>query len=102
MNVNVLTHLEFERLKHLMKSGQTFAKAKEQAEKEILAIFKITETTPQLEQLDFSKEGNGNAILLAISAIVQGTNTVGELSELLAKISLDNFCGGKMQAESPE
>jgi hypothetical protein len=100
LNVNVLTHLEFERLKHLMKSGQTFAKAKEQAEKEILAIFKITETTPQFEQLDFSKEGNGNAILLAISAIVQGTNTVGELSELLAKISLDIKEDGVLNAEN--
>lgn len=36
LNVNLLTHLEYARVKKLVKDGYSFSKAKEQAEKEIL------------------------------------------------------------------
>lgn len=41
------------------------------------------------ELLDITKQGNENAALLAISAIIQGYRTDAELSELLANISTD-------------
>ncbi|HCE57342.1 MAG TPA: hypothetical protein DER09_05935 [Prolixibacteraceae bacterium] len=44
---------------------------------------------PESEQLDIAESGDDNAILLAISVILQGHLTVAELSELIANISND-------------
>ena len=41
------------------------------------------------EYLDISQPGDKNAILLAISVILQGYLSVAELSELLANITTD-------------
>ncbi len=89
INVNVLTHLETERIKFLVSKGTSFSNAKAQAEKEILSIFNINNTVSGFESLDISKNTEGDAALLAISAILQGTHSVAQLTELLAKISLD-------------
>lgn len=89
INVNVLTHLETERIKFLVSKGTSFSQAKTQAEKEILKIFLINNTISGFENLDISKNTEGDAVLLAISAILQGTHSVAQLSELLSKISLD-------------
>jgi hypothetical protein len=100
LNINVLTHLEFERVKYLMKNGQDFSKAKEQAKTEVLSIFKINSPTANFEKLDISKTEDEHAALLAISAILQGSHTVAQLSELLSKISLDIKEDGKLDTES--
>ena len=69
INVNVLTHLETERMKYLISKGTAFAQAKLQAEKEILKIFAIDNSAIGFEMLDISQAGNDNASLLAISTI---------------------------------
>ena len=90
VNVNILTHLEKRRVEYLIASGLSFNEAKDQAQQEILEIFEISkEDIGVSETLDISKEGEDNAILLAISIILQGYRTVAELSELLATISTD-------------
>ena len=100
INVNILSHLEKDRVHFLIRQGKTFLEAKKQAQQEILGIFGIVkEDMSNSETLDISKEGDDNAILLAISAILQGNNTVAELSELLANINTDIKEDGKvMQA----
>ena len=100
LNINILTHLEFERAKFLIKNGQDFSKAKEQAKKEVLNIFKITDVSSDFEKLDISKTESEHAALLAISAILQGTHTAAQLSELLSKISLDIKEDGRLDAEN--
>jgi len=90
INVNILTHLEKRRIEYLVKQGKTFKEAKTTAQKEILAIFGFTQANMKpSESLDISAIGDDNAILLAISLILQGNLSVGELSELLATISAD-------------
>lgn len=90
INVNILTHLEKRRIEYLVKQGKTFKEAKATAQKEILAIFGFTKDNMKpSESLDISSSGDDNAILLAISLILQGSLSVGELSELLATISAD-------------
>ena len=91
MNVNVLSHLEMNRIKYLISNNSlTFAQAKTQAQEEVLAIFDFTRAgIAESELLDITKSGAGNAKLLAISAILQSDRSVGELSELLANISTD-------------
>ncbi|MHA1890945.1 MAG: outer membrane protein assembly factor BamB family protein [Promethearchaeota archaeon] len=94
VNVNILTTLATERIKYLIKNeNMKFSDAKSQAEKEILRMFYIPENIINnitgFEQMDISKAGVSNAILLAASAILQGENSVGELSEFISKISAD-------------
>lgn len=90
INVNLLSHLEKSRVEYLISQGESFSNAKKQAQSEILAIFKFAiDSIDYSEQLDITKEGNGNAILLAVSLILQGQRTEGELTELLSNISAD-------------
>ena len=98
INVNILTTLSVDRIKSLVKNSQkTFEEAQEQAESEILNIFNITEEDMLcFDQMDISQNGNSNAALLAISAILQGSNTVAQLSELLSKINQDIQSDGSL------
>jgi hypothetical protein len=90
INVNLLTHLERERVKSLIAKGAVFSDAKKQAQKELLQLFNITnDTITASETLDLSKDGEDNGILLAVSAILQGNRTEAELSELLANMISD-------------
>jgi hypothetical protein len=100
LNVNVLSHLEKPRVSYLVSEGMAFEEAKKQAQKEILSIFEIDkDDIAASEQLDISKEGEDNAILLAISAIVQGYRNVAELSELLANMITDIREDGTLDSE---
>ena len=89
--VNVLTCLASNRIRYLVQNeNKSFENAQSQAESELLAIFNINETDIlNFDQMNISEEGKSNAILLAVSAILQGSNTVPELTELISKISLD-------------
>ena len=90
LNVNVLSTLEKSRVEYLISNGKSFAEAKKQAQTEILDIFEMSKTDmTESEELDISKPGDDNAILLAISSILQGYLSVADLSELLANISTD-------------
>ena len=52
ININILTHLETERIKYLVLKGTSFSQAKAQAEKEILKIFAVNNTIAAFENLD--------------------------------------------------
>jgi len=90
LNVNILTYLEQSRVKYLVSNGSSFNDAKSQAEMEILSIFNIEkEDINSFENLDIAVQGDDNAILLAISLILQGFHTEGELTEFISNISND-------------
>lgn len=90
LNVNLLSHLEKDRVYHLIEEGLSFSEAKAKAQKEILRVFSIEKPDMKAsELLDISQSGDEDAILLAISLILQGYHSVGELSELLANINTD-------------
>jgi hypothetical protein len=101
LNVNILSNLEKNRVDYLVSNGTTFSEAKTQAQTEILSIFEITkEDIAESEQLDILKSGDDNAILLAVSVILQGYLTVSELSELLANISTDIREDGQLNSQT--
>lgn len=101
ININLLSHLEKDRLEYLVEQGKTFSEAKKQAQKEILNIFSISkDDIGDSETLDISSDGDDNAILLAISIILQGYRTTSELSELLANISSDIRTDGVLDSSS--
>ncbi|HSW61197.1 MAG TPA: DUF1566 domain-containing protein [bacterium] len=100
VNINILTTIERERIKVLIGEGKTFEEARVQAEIEILAVFNIHDLeTTNFQEMDISKEGDSNAILLAISAVLQQGNTEAELSELISKIAQDIKLDGKLDAK---
>jgi hypothetical protein len=100
LNVNVLSNLEKNRIDYLVSNGTTFSLAKIQAQAEILSIFEINkEGISESEQLDILKSGDDNAILLAVSVILQGYLSVSELSELLANISTDIREDGQLNSQ---
>jgi hypothetical protein len=85
-NVNVLTHLEKPRVEYLVKQdGKKFFEAKQQAQREVLAIFGFEPPTTSSETLDLTD----NAALLAISCILQSYLSTGDMMELMANIGAD-------------
>lgn len=90
INVNVLTHLEKPRVEVLLSQGKSFAEAKSQAQREVLAVFNINKASLcSSEKLSLTQVGENNSILLAVSSILQGFRTESQLTELLNSISED-------------
>ena len=99
INVNLMTHLEKKRVEHLMDNGSTLKAAKEKVQGEILKIFNIDNVTlGNSESLDISKAGTGNAVLLAISTILQSDKTEAQLTELLSKFNNDIRTDGTLDS----
>lgn len=100
-NVNLLTTLEADRIKKLvLEQGKTVAEARAQAERELFNAFHIPETTSfGFDKMDITCEGKENAILLAISATLQGEHSEGELSELISKIATEIEKNGAIKNE---
>jgi len=90
VNVNLLTHLEYERSLNLATNkGMTIAKAKNQAEKEIFATFGIEGDFGSSEDLNIFGSGDGSAALLAISTLMQGDLKEADFSKRLADYATD-------------
>lgn len=89
VNINLLTHLAYERIVDLISDGETLLNAKEQAEKEIFAAFGVKENFGNFEDLNVFKSGEGNAVLLAASVLVQGKLSEGDMVLLMANLSED-------------
>ena len=101
VNVNLMTHLEKKRVEYLIDAGSTFTAAKTQAQAEIMKIFNIENVSlGSSETLDISKSGDGNAVLLAISAILQSDKSEAELTELLSTINTDIRTDGTLDSNT--
>lgn len=102
INVNALTHLEKSRAAYLVSSeGYSLANAKKQAMKEILTVFSIEkDDISASENLNITQSGEDNAILLAISIILQGERETADFSELLANINTDLREDGILDSEN--
>ena len=91
-NINLVTHLEYDRVQRLVtKDNKSVIEAKLAAEKSLFAAFGIDNTGFKgfAEDLNILKEGDGNAALLAVSAMLQGDRTEAQLTALLASLSVD-------------
>ena len=95
-NVNLLTHLEFDRVYQLVTRGDSTGKkltvkqAKRQAQKEILKQFHIElDSTTDAEDMDVFGSSDADAALLAVSILLQGDSGTTDLSVLLTEISDD-------------
>lgn len=91
VNVNLLTHLEYERVVYLVtKQKMKVRAAKRQAQKEVFGLLNIDATGfSNSEDLNIAGASDEDGALLAFSLMFQGDRDVGELSELLTKIGVD-------------
>ena len=92
VNVNLLTHLERQRVEKLLRDGKNFAQAKAQAQQELLAVFGLS-VNAHAEQAELC--GN-DATLLAVSSILQGFRTEAELTVLLAALAQEIAQNGEL------
>lgn len=84
VNVNMVTHLTSGRILNLVqKEGKPFAEAKEQAEREVMTSFGVLDDLGNSEDLDLFT-GDGGAMLLAMSILMQGDGSEADLSERVA------------------
>lgn len=70
-NVNVITHMQFDRLKKLMAEGVDYAEAERQSLAEVVKAFGATAGADQFKsayEMSFDGGGDSSAILLAISS----------------------------------
>ena len=98
-NVNLLTHLEYERVYYLVtKMKKKVYEAKRQAQAEILDQFyiKLKDNTDAEDMNVFGKT-DADAALLAISILLQGDRSEQELMALLAEISDEIAESGKWE-----
>lgn len=99
VNINLLTTITSGRIKKLMGEGKTFAEAKAIAEDEALKIFDLQNANIEnagFEEMNISKEGNANAILLAASCLIQQDRSAGEVQKLISDISSEFETSGKV------
>ena len=96
VNVNLLTHMEFDRVYNLVTRGDkdgkklTVKQAKRQAQKEILKQFHIElDDNTDAEDMDVFGKTDADAALLAVSVLLQGDSSATALSVLLTEISND-------------
>lgn len=89
VNINLLTHLEYERALYLVSTGINVPAAKKQAEAEIFNAFGIRGEFDNSEDLDIFSNGEGNAALLAFSVLMLRDLSEADLTELLTKFATD-------------
>ncbi len=89
INVNLLTHLEYARVKFLVKNGKTFGESKRQAERELLKVFAISSEIANPENISITDNNNNASILLAISSVMLYNKSEAEFSEFISKFSAD-------------
>ncbi len=89
LNVNLLTHLEYARVKDLVKGGMAFDAAKAQADRELLNVFAITKQMDTPEKISLADNSKDAGILLAISSILLYDKSEAEFTEFISKFSTD-------------
>jgi len=109
ININLLTQLAGSRVRTLVLGGMDFDEALQQAQEEVLEAFNITGTSVgDFDTLDIAGSGEGNAVLLAVSAVLMqtaidraaGGSIEAELSNLLATVGNDIEADGTLDSEA--
>ena len=106
-NVNLLTHLEHERVYNLVTRNKMRVKtAKQQAQAEILNAFHVDTTGLKgfgaAEDLDVFGKTDADAVLLAVSILLQGDSSETALSVLLTEILEDMAEDGEWNGAKAE
>ena len=89
VNVNLLTHLTYERILYLVGTGVDFAAAKKKAESEILKAFYIEDKFENFEDMNIFGDSEDGGALLAISVLVLSYYNEEKLAKFLEVFAAD-------------
>ena len=91
VNINLLTHLEYERVIYLVTQKKMKVRAaKKQAQKEVFGLLNIDATNfSNSEDLNIAGSSDEDGALLAFSLMFQGDRSVADLTVLLQSIAND-------------
>lgn len=97
VNVNLFTHLEYERIVHLIGKGMSLTKAKEKAYSEILDLFNLTPDGKKYsEDLDIQKSTPFDGALCAASILSLSAGTIDNYSKIFKALVNDFKINGKL------
>jgi tetratricopeptide (TPR) repeat protein len=100
VNVNIITHLVYKRIKKIVSEGLSFQDAQKQAHRELLNNFLITTEVKNSDDISLTDGNKDSAILLAISAILLYNKEEAAFSEFIAKLSNDFASDGNISDSS--
>lgn len=96
INVNILTHLKYARVKNLVLSGTHFDKANSQAQKELFEAFGLSSLTDkEVSSFSIISGTDESAALIAISSLLLSDRSEAALTEYLSRLSADFGKNGK-------
>ena len=103
VNVNILTHLKYQRIQKLVAGGEKFAEANKQAQEELFAAFGLSDYA-EVDASSYSiTEGTDeSAALIAISSMLLADRSEAELTEYLSKLSSEFSAEGKFTAATKQ
>lgn len=88
VNVNVLTHLKYARIRNLIASGSSFKSANQQAQRELLIQFGLEKySSKDASQFSIIAGTDESAALIAISSMLLMGRSEAAFTEYLSKIS---------------
>lgn len=110
-SVNVLTTLQYIRLKNLINGGKSYQDAYKQSQDEVLGAFGVSidaiANSSSLYRMKINGSSDSDAVLLAISATLakaaslrNGSSTAAELSDIINTIASDLSQSGKITTAS--
>lgn len=101
VNVNILTHLEYQRILDLVSKGNTFKEANRQAHNELLTTFSLQKCSKMdATQISIMDGTDESAALIAISSLLLADRNEVELTEYLSKLSLEFAQNGAFSDET--
>ena len=90
VNVNLLTHLKYQRVMNLISAGKSFSEANKQAQEELFKAFGLQKfNTADASQFSVAAGTDEAAALIVFSAILLSKRTEAQFTEYLAKLSAD-------------
>ena len=103
VNVNLLTHLKYQRVLNLIADGATFADANAQAQEELLSVFGLQKmNTVDASQFSVAAGTDEAAALIVTSALLLGERTEAQFTEYLASLCQDFAADGQFSEANKE
>lgn len=88
VNVNILTHLKYQRILNLIKLGKSFEVANKQAQEELLTAFGLQRfLNKDVSQYSITAGTDEAGTLIAISSLLLVDRSEAQLTEFLSKLS---------------
>lgn len=101
VNVNILTHLKYQRILNLVGQGRSFKQADRQAQQELFAAFGLSAyAETDASQFSIISGTDEAAALIAVSSLILADRSEAAVTEYLAKLCREFGQDGEFSAET--